>query len=61
MHLKNPLTHIKVKKGASIYEAATRVTMGCYMAYTLSPIGYLTRKLDLPEFDQAEWIERRLG
>lgn len=51
----------EVKKGALIYEATTRVTMGCAMAYALSPIGNFTRKLDLPEFDQAEWIERRLG
>lgn len=48
----------KVMKGAKVYEAAMRITMGCDMSYALEPVGYFTRKIESPEFENLEWIER---
>lgn len=48
----------EVKKGSVVYEAAIRVSMGCNLAYALDPIGYFTQKLNIPEFEDVEWVER---
>ena len=48
----------EVKKGRVVYEAAIRMSMGCDMAYALEPIGYFTQKLNIPEFEDVEWVER---
>lgn len=46
-------------KGAKIYEAAERINMGCDASYALTPVGYFTKKIDLPF--AVEWIERTLN
>lgn len=58
----------EVKRGATVFEAANRIVMGCDMCYALAPIGYFTKKIDLPEDDfaiytaqSAEWHERTLS
>ena len=50
----------EVKKGAIVFEASERYTMGCDMAHVLVPIGYFSRRIDAPELAGCEWIERKL-
>ena len=47
----------EVKKGAKLYEAAIRITMGCDNSYALETMGYFTRCVDSPEFREYEWKE----
>lgn len=58
----------EVKRGATVFEAANRIVMGCDMCYALAPIGYFTKKIEFPEDDSviwssqsAEWHERTLS
>lgn len=48
----------KIERGCRVYEAANRITMGCDMAYVLSPIGYFAKKPDEADDFNIEWIER---
>lgn len=48
----------EVKRGAKVYEAAYRIIMGCDMSYALDPIGYFTKKIELPQDDYAIWTEQ---
>lgn len=45
-------------KGTKIYEASNVITLGCDGSYVHIPIGYFTRKVNLPVV--AEWIEHTL-
>lgn len=50
----------KAEKGAVIYEAVDRIIFGCDMNYALAPVGYFTRKVEIPDMPYVEWIERPL-
>ncbi len=45
----------EVRRGAIVYEAATRITMGCDMCYALEPTGYFTEQIDSDRLRDAEW------
>lgn len=51
----------EVKPGATVYEAAERIIMGCDMCHALDPMGYFTQEIKHPTLRGTEWHERNLS